>query len=165
MAETQDKDLVKRTLEGDQHAFGELVERYQGLALGIARKYLRTEELAEDAAQEAFLRAYEALDRLHDPVRFGHWISRIVRNISLNQQRQVPRKTVSLNELDEAGVQLPSVAPVDPTRTELLQRIRDLAHHLPEPYKEVFELRYAGDNSCQWIANFLGLSQGTVTTR
>ena len=165
MHDMQDKELVQRTLEGNQSAFGVLVERYQGLTINIARKYVRTEELAEDVAQEAFIRAYEALDRLREPAHFAHWLARITRNISLNHQRQCSQKMLSIHTLEKPDAIIPPVPAHDHTRAELLQHIRDLVQNLPEVYRQVFEMRYSGDSSCQAIADFLGVSQGTVITR
>jgi RNA polymerase sigma-70 factor (ECF subfamily) len=164
MSETSDKDLALRASAGDREAFGALVDRHQDMALCVARKLLRDAEDAEDAAQEAFLRAWQALGRLQDPTRFGPWLARVTRNICLNRlrRRRAAGADVSLDAFEEAGAFLATVEPADHLQAELIGRVRVLAGRLPEPYREAFELRYACGYSCRRVAEFLGTSPRTV---
>ena len=73
-------DLVRRGQTGDKGAFGQLVERFQEEAYGLAYYHLGHREDALDVAQQAFLAAYLHLDSLTDPARFGGWLARIVAN-------------------------------------------------------------------------------------
>ena len=69
-----DEELVRRCLNGEQAAFGFLVDKYKGAVHALARKKLRNHHDAEDVAQEAFLNAYENLPSLKEPSRFAGWL-------------------------------------------------------------------------------------------
>lgn len=71
--------LVARAKEGDADAFTALVQRYQSMAFGYAYANLGDFDLAEDAAQQAFIVAYHNLANLRHPERFGGWLRGIVR--------------------------------------------------------------------------------------
>src|ERR1700694_6040396 len=98
-------------LREKHRAFDEIVRQYQDLAYGYAYGVLGEFELAEDAAQEAFLAAWRSLDQLREPAAFPGWLKRIV----LTQCSRLPRgKQLGLVPL-EAAVELPSPGP-DPYR-------------------------------------------------
>ncbi|HEU4628848.1 MAG TPA: RNA polymerase sigma factor [Gemmatimonadaceae bacterium] len=78
--ETADDLLVQRALEGDTAAFGVLVRRYRERYQRFAVYMLGSEEDAEEALQDAFLRAYRSLARCEEPARFGAWLYRILVN-------------------------------------------------------------------------------------
>jgi RNA polymerase sigma-70 factor (ECF subfamily) len=80
--ELTDADLIARVLAGDdQHAFGELVRRHQSSVRGLLRQLTRTDiALADDLAQEAFLRAYKNIRSFRGEARFSTWIYRIAYN-------------------------------------------------------------------------------------
>lgn len=78
--EIADATLVERTLEGDTDAYGVLVRRYRARYERFAVFMLGNEEDAEEALQDAFVRAYRALGRCEDPTRFGAWLYRILVN-------------------------------------------------------------------------------------
>ncbi|HPD31127.1 MAG TPA: sigma-70 family RNA polymerase sigma factor [Phycisphaerae bacterium] len=95
---TRDAAWVRAALSGDPDAFGRLVSAYQRVAVSTAYRLLGNSEDAAETAQEAFLRAYRALDRLKDPARFGPWLLRAVTNLALNARRSRRRTTVALDE-------------------------------------------------------------------
>lgn len=80
-------DLVVRARAGDLDAFGRLVQQTQSMAYAVAKGVLRDAALAEDAAQEAYLRAFRRLRDLEDPASFAGWLRRIVITIALNMRR------------------------------------------------------------------------------
>lgn len=82
-----DAELVQRTLDGDTGGFDELINRYQRRAVSVAYRLLGNAHDAMEVCQEAFLRAYRALETLQDPERFGPWLMRTVSNLSLNFRR------------------------------------------------------------------------------
>src|SRR2546428_63565 len=75
-----DPELVRRTLQGDTAAFGTLVERYKQVVYGVCVSLLGDFALAQDLAQEAFLKAFQHVHRLAMPERFGNWLCIIARN-------------------------------------------------------------------------------------
>jgi RNA polymerase sigma-70 factor (ECF subfamily) len=104
-AAAQDAGLVSSVLSGDSAAFDRLVRRYQRRAVAVAYRLLGNSHDAADVAQDAFLRAYRALQSLEDQRRFGPWLMRIVTNLSLNFRRSretgVARSAAALEDLVE----------------------------------------------------------------
>lgn len=80
VSEQTDGELIARVRDGDLRAFTTLVERYQGEYTRFAVRMLGSRDDADEVLQDAFLRAYRALDRCDDPARFGAWLYRIVVN-------------------------------------------------------------------------------------
>jgi RNA polymerase sigma-70 factor (ECF subfamily) len=90
--ELKDDALVRRSLEGDQRAFGDLVRRYERLVFRIASGFLRDRRDVEDVAQEAFLRAFEALSSFRMGSRFAPWISQIATRLCYDRLRGRQRR-------------------------------------------------------------------------
>jgi len=138
---TDESDLIRRAIQGDREAFGDLVTAYQTVAFRVAFRMLGNQEDAEDATQEAFLRAFHAMDRF-DPARaFGPWIKKITANLCLNL---LERKTVLSWDPDW----LPSAQDPEPTPEEQSElrdrnaRIRAALLQLPPRYRAAIELRH-----------------------
>jgi len=95
-------DLVQRSLEGDQGAFEEIVRRYQGLVLNIVYHYLGRNDIAEDIAQEVFVKLYSTLSRF-DPTRsLKAWIGKITANQCIDELRRTKRQRLQLfSDFDE----------------------------------------------------------------
>ncbi len=92
-----DAQLVRNVLRGQLGAFDELVKRYQRRAVAVAYRLLNHREDAMEIVQDAFLKAYDKLESLSQPERFGPWLLRIVNNLSLNKRRwRSLRKAASL---------------------------------------------------------------------
>src|ERR1041384_276560 len=85
VTELPDEVLIERARSGDQQAYGALVERYQAAVIRRARSILRNPSAAEDAAQEAFVRAYTYLKSYDGQHRLYTWLARIVTNVCLSQ--------------------------------------------------------------------------------
>lgn len=94
----EDARLVGVARGGDQDAFDRLVERYRKRAVAVSYRLLGSIHDAADVAQDAFLRAYQKLDKLEDPRRFGPWLMRIVTNLSLNFRRSRSRSSAMSTE-------------------------------------------------------------------
>jgi DNA-directed RNA polymerase specialized sigma24 family protein len=91
--------LVQRAQQGkDADAFAALIGQYERTALAVAYATTGNSTLASDVVQEAFLRAWQRLDDLKDPQRFGAWLGRIVRNLASDAIRRGPRPAESLDE-------------------------------------------------------------------
>lgn len=87
-ADLDDGALIERTLAGDREAFGLLIRRYERLVFRIVGGFLRNNEDVKDAAQEAFLRAFEGLHGFRRGAPFGPWIARIATRTSYDRLRQ-----------------------------------------------------------------------------
>jgi RNA polymerase sigma-70 factor (ECF subfamily) len=93
---------VAKIRRGEPDAFDELVRRYQRRATSVAYGLLSHRDDAMEVVQDAFLRAYDRLDSLSNPERFGNWLLRIVSNLALNRRRwRALRRMPSLEIADE----------------------------------------------------------------
>ena len=89
-----DEELVKATLEGDTHAFEEIVERYQRLVFSIIYHYVGGRDLVEDLAQEVFLKVFRSLATFDMRGPLKSWVSRITANTCLDELRRLRRQKV-----------------------------------------------------------------------
>lgn len=99
-----DGGLVRRTLEGDHRAFESLVRRYERLVFHIAGGFLRDRRDVDEVAQDAFMRAFEALSRFRQEAPFGPWISQITTRLCYDRlrARQRQQQDVAWDELSPA---------------------------------------------------------------
>src|SRR3954470_9761344 len=95
-----ERALAVAAKAGDRESFGALVRMHQRRAYIVARSIVLTHEDAEDAVQDGFLRAYQALDRFDPGQAFGAWLNRIVANAALDLARR--NKVRSAEELSDS---------------------------------------------------------------
>jgi RNA polymerase sigma factor (sigma-70 family) len=154
-----DRPLVER-----HEAFSEIVTRFQDLAYGCAYAVLNDFYLAQDAAQEAFIAAWQRLDQLQRPEAFPGWLRRIV----LSKCNRMTRGKRVLFIPLEAGLEIASCE-ADPhtlaERTELTEEVRAAISALPERERMVTALFYINDLSQSEISAFLELPTTTVAKR
>jgi RNA polymerase sigma-70 factor (ECF subfamily) len=155
-----DSLLVARCLGGDTAAFRPLVERYQRLLFTVALRMLGNRDEAVDAAQTAFVRAFEKLasyDRKH---KFFSWLYRILVNECLNVRR---------NRRPEEPLSPMLVARDDPRNdAEAAERramVQAAVARLPRLHREVIVLRHFAEMSYQEIAGVLSVPESTVKSR
>ena len=124
--------LVNRAQAGDLPAYGQLVERFQDMAVGYAYSLLGDFHLAEDAAQEAFLQAYLALTQLKEPRAFASWFRRIVFKHCdrVSRRHQVPVVAPEIADSIAADEKSPEdVVEEHETRDQLAAAIQSLPEH------------------------------------
>lgn len=90
--DNEDLTLIDRILAGEQNAYAQLVERYKNYAFAIAFRILQSRPDAEEAAQDAFIKAYHNLSRFNREAKFSTWLYRIVFNTAVSYRRK--HKTV-----------------------------------------------------------------------
>lgn len=167
-----DGDFVARARDGDHGAFRVLVERYQGRAYRLALRVLRDEAEAEDAVQDAFVKAYRSLDRFEGRAGFYTWLYRIVMNQCLDRKRRGRggRPVEWSEELEAARdpaaeLSAPSGPDGELARLEVRQLVAAAIAGLPEDARRTLELREIDGLSYQEIAEALGVPRGTVMSR
>ena len=166
-ARLDDVELVGRARDGDVWAYGELVERYREVAFRTAWVITRSSAEADDAAQEAFVKAFYALGRFRVGEAFRPWILRIVSNEAKNRRRSTGRRerlTVRLAQDRGSGDAAPSpeTAALDREQREALLRAIE---RLPERERLVGTYRYRLELSEAETAKALGIRPGTVKSR
>jgi RNA polymerase sigma-70 factor, ECF subfamily len=165
-----DPDLVVRALGGSQAASREIVSRYQRPVFNLIIRMVRDRALAEDLAQETFLKAFARLTSYNPQFKFSNWLLKIAHNTVIDSLRQRRPPTLSLEtpDLEKAGAALALIdqSAEDPVRNleraELARMLeRALARLRPE-YRQVVVLRYHEDLGHDEIAEIIGVPVGTV---
>jgi len=154
--------VVERARKGDAEAFRELVEGYSPRLFRLAYRITGDEQSAEDAVQEAFLRAYRSLDRFDSRSQFGTWLHRIAVNAALDLARKQQRQNLRHEErpAGEDEPPLPSPAP-GPDRIvlslEVERAVRSALSSLSAMERTAFVLRHFEGRSIAEICEQLGL--------
>jgi RNA polymerase sigma-70 factor (ECF subfamily) len=155
-----DGELVRKAREGDEYAYGALVERYMRSAYLVALSVTRRHEDAEDAAQESFLVALERLEECRSPEKFGGWFMTIVRNRSRNLLR---RESLRLAEPVPETARADGPTPLASTeRSELRSLLGEALGALNELQREIVLLHDMEGWKHREIAERLGIPSGTV---
>ncbi len=165
----EDLELVDRAKRGDVDAYEALVRRYQQLASRVAYVITGQREEAEDAVQDAFVKAYYALSSLRAGASFRPWLLRIVTNEARNRRRSAGRRGSLVERLGRArpgdgapDEDSPETAAVAAERRLVLASAMD---SLDERDRTVLALRYFAELSEAEMATALGCSPGTVKSR
>ena len=165
--------LIQRCREGQRDAFGMLVRRYQDRLYNTVCRLVGDDDRARDIVQDAFIAAYQALDRFHGNAKFYTWLYRIAVNASISAQRRRRRRPDPLSidtQLaptgDEPG------APVDATRpsrhleeVETQQAVALAIDSLSPDYRAVVVLKDMEGYDYRTIAEILECPVGTVRSR
>ena len=158
-----ERNLIRRCLDGDASAFEPLVERYHRPLFRVAVRMLGDREDARDATQTAFLKAYVALATCDGERRFFSWIYRIVVNECLNTLRsRRPMETVSL-ENDRLSLAAAAAHTVEAGERHV--RIRRALLQLTADQRDVIVMRHFAELSYGEIALELGVPEKTVKSR
>ncbi len=162
-----DAELVELARDDDVRAYAELVERYRDVAFRAAYLIARNGADAEDAAQDAFVKAYYALGRFRSGEPFRPWILRIVSNEARNRRRSAGRherlalRLAEVRGPEEAAGSPDTAAIGHESRGILLQALEAL----PERDRLVIAYRYLLDLSEAETSAALGVRPGTVKSR
>ena len=149
------RDLIKRARSGDTEAFIALIEAHRQSLYKVARGFFSEPMDIEDAISETVFSCWEHLSTLKRPETFKTWFTRILINKCTDIKRQ--RKNIVPLEL------LPEAAAISPAPDAL--NFESLIHPLSPPYRVVMILHYSEGYKAREIAEMLGLSLGTVTSR
>jgi RNA polymerase sigma-70 factor (ECF subfamily) len=169
--------VVERVRSGDTEAFRLLVDRHQGRLLAMLRSIVGDWHLAQELAQEAFVKAYTGLDSFRGQAGFGTWVVQIglhaARDHLRRQARQRRLRIVSLEELSATGGQ--AVEPADPRPAsnplevlagrEAEANLQEVLAELPAEYREVLVLKHFAGWSYERIAEATGDRVGTLKVR
>jgi len=160
-AETE-LELIAKAQQGDRQAFGELVRRHREKAINVVYRMCGDANLAEDAAQEAFIRAWQHLPNYRPRSPFRNWVYRIATNVATDLIRR-ERETVDVDTLSLVSSDEGPEAAVE--RGERGERVRQAVLALPPASRAVLVLREYEGLSYREIADTLGVPIGTVMSR
>ena len=169
-----DPDLVDRTRRGDLEAYSELVRRYQERIYSTLYHMTSNHDDAHDLAQEAFIRAFQALDSFKGDSSFFTWLYRIAVNRTLNFLKQRKnRNQLSLNDLDLRAEHDPDLVAFVSNKTprrdlalvELQEKLNAAMLKLSETHRMVVTLHDIQGLSHEEIAGIMDCNVGTVRSR
>ncbi len=168
--EEVDRDLVARTLGGDRDAFEAIVRNYQRRVYGVALRMTRRHEVADDIAQETFVRAYTKLHRFEQGRPLAPWLTRIAANLSINYLTRAARREQPIgDEATSSGLPAAKSEDTDPQRSllssEFARALDEAVEKLPPEQKAVLVLRVHEEMRYDDIAESLDISMGTVMSR
>jgi RNA polymerase sigma-70 factor, ECF subfamily len=160
--EMDDRDLIACAQQGDRQAFTELVCRHQDSMVSMTYRMCGDLRLAEDAAQEAFVRVWQNLSSYKPQHAFRSWLYRIAANAALDSLRR-ERPTAELDSLSLAD---PGTTPEQSAEeNQRVGHVRRAIAQLSEPLRVVLILREYQELSYQEISDALNIPVGTVMSR
>ena len=169
--EQTDAQLVQAYRDGDVHAFEELHRRYVGSIYRLVRRKLGDGLLAEDIAQETFLKSLRTLHRVDESFNFGGWVHTVARNLCFDELRRRQRD-IRAEDSDEREVLVKLPAPASPRfdpvaaseTSEMREQVWRVAQRLPEKYRLVLTLRELQGLSYRQIGKVMNISESAVET-
>jgi len=173
-----DRGLVVRARGGDEDAFAEIVRTYQRRVYGVAVRMTRRHEVADDVAQETFIRAFRSLDRFELGRPLGPWLVKIAVNLSLNYLSAAARREQALYTEDSPEGPPQASRALEPARepletnplrrlqsSELVTALARAVERLKPDHRAVFLLKVNDGMAYDEIAEALDISRGTVMSR
>lgn len=171
-----DQEVVRHAVQGREAAYRELVRRYQRPVFSLIYRMVRDRELAEDLAQETFIKVLNAIESYRPEYRFSSWIFKIANNAAIDHIRRRSLNTLSLdgapNAADAQAIEATTLQIGDPgesqldevTSRELGSQIEAAIGQLRPEYRSCIILRHVEGRSYEEIAGMLDLPLGTVKT-
>jgi RNA polymerase sigma-70 factor (ECF subfamily) len=163
-----EKELIRRSQAGDGEAFGVLVERYKSKVFSLVYGFTRDRTVADDLAQEVFIKAYYSLPKFKSESGFGTWLYRVAVNHVKDYLRKSKgrQKDISLEDAGEQALTAQNASPEEKRLEEGRRRIvQDALARLPEKYRVILTLRDIEGLSYDELSGVLKLSPGTVDSR
>jgi RNA polymerase sigma-70 factor (ECF subfamily) len=162
MVDMSDRAIIQQVLSGDAEAYARLVDRHYDRCARIALRILGNREDAEEAIQDAFLRAFRALEDYEDRERFSAWLARILVNqcrttLARNRRRESVFLDVDPRELDLA------VAGGDASGA--WPELEHALAKLPAEQREAIVLKYADDLTYEEMARITGAGESALKMR
>jgi RNA polymerase sigma-70 factor, ECF subfamily len=172
----EDREVVELACSGRESAFRELLSRYEKPVFSLVFRMVRNRQLAEDLAQEAFIKAFNALGSYKPEYRFSSWLFKIANNLTIDHIRKKKLDTVSIDgspharegdEIDRTRLDLPATGETPEEYTEnreLGGQIEEAIARLRPEYRTAILLRHVEGHSYDEVADIMDLPLGTVKT-
>jgi RNA polymerase sigma-70 factor (ECF subfamily) len=164
-----DSEIIERIRHGDRRRYSYLVDKYKDKAFSLALRLLKNREQAEEASEDAFIRAYNALDRFQSRSSFGTWLYRIVYNVCITRIGD-KKGDLKLIEYEEGKEYDEYTFPSQPSIYENIEMndmivfVRKIIDDMPQRYQVILSLFYFQELSHQEISHLIGVPVGTVKT-
>ena len=160
--------VIQMVLQGQQNAYAVLVTRYQQYVFTLVMRYVNNRELAEELAQDVFLKAYRYLADFKGTCKFSTWLYTIVNTTCLSHLRVKKSETILLEEekmvtiLDSGAGERPSDKLERKTQKELIE---SAMLHLPISEAQILTLFYQAEQSVDEIGMIMGLTTSNVKVK
>ena len=170
-AESDDATIVRCVVAGDAAAFEIVMRRYNRRLFRLARATMRNDADAEDALQDAYVKAYHALPQFRGDASLSTWLSRILHNECLMRRRRDARRdnVIPMGDVDVSEAEIPDATIERPEAAAMRSQMRAVLERqvdgLPDALRTVFVLRAIEDLSVQEVAQCLGLTEVAVRSR
>ncbi len=170
LSKSEDINLIERALKGEQSAYDRLMKKYYNLVNNLIFRMIYRKEDVEDLTQEAFIKAFNSLDKFDRQFAFSTWLYKIASNNCIDYLRKKKLSTFSIDkdiesDDDDFKFEIPD-HDTKPDRnildTERKKVLLDAINGLPEKYKTVILLRHNDEMEYEEIAKKLKLPLGTV---
>ena len=170
---SEDKDLVKRTLDGDKEAFEMIVQIYKQPLLNYIGRMVGERVLALDFTQDVFIKTYASLHTYRPQHKFSTWLFKIASNLTIDYWRKKKIDAYSLDQTrddadDRPSIQIPSkdLSVVEKFELrEIRERIEKAMQKIPPSLRELFVWRHINEFSYEEIAEIKGLPVGTIKNK
>lgn len=172
---TSDNEIIEKVRGGARHHFAALVERYKDRAMTLSVRMLKNREDAEEATQDAFVRAYNALDKFEGSAKFGTWFYRILYNVCVTKisRRKEEFATIEYDDereyAPEQNVPFAGAIPgqkggfmQDFEARDMIMFAKKIIETLPSKYATILSLFYFQELSHEEICEVTQLPLGTV---
>jgi RNA polymerase sigma-70 factor (ECF subfamily) len=157
-----DLELIQRILDGDAEAYAPLVDRHYDRCARIATRILGNREDAEEAIQDAFVRAFKALGSYEDRERFSAWLTRILVNQCRTMLARSRRRESIFADIDPRDVASASATPFE---VGAWPELDGALAQLPASQREAVVLRYADDLTYEEMSRITGAGESALKMR
>ena len=171
MESLSDHEIISRVLDGKTRSFADLVERHKDKAMTLAMRMLRNREEAEEAVQDAFVRAFNALGQFEKRSTFSTWLYRILFNVCstiLSKRGETAKSISSDKNEDEGKDEIPDFSEIPDSIVEgeeFRRQVIEALNELPPLYSGIATMFYLDDLSYEEIVTITGSPLGTVKAR
>lgn len=163
--EESDKELIEGCQRGEAEAFRALFERHKDKVYSIALRYSGDTAIAQDIAQETFLKLFVGLKTFRADSEFSSWLYRVVVNSCLDRKRKTRRLLPLFDEVLSV-LQAPDLSAFDKiARAELSAKLQTILADLPDEQRILLVLRYTQALAYDEIGRILGVASGTIASR
>jgi RNA polymerase sigma-70 factor (ECF subfamily) len=166
-----DHEIIRRVRGGETRSFADLIDRHKDKAMTVAIRMLKNREDAEEAIQDAFVRAFRALNRFEERSSFSTWLYRIVFNVcstTLSKRGELLQPDAHDGNEGEWNSEIPDVGEIPDAiveQKEFRENVLDALNELPPLYGGMLTMFLLDDLSYEEIVKITGLPLGTVKAR
>jgi len=158
----EENPLISRIVAGERHLYAELVDKYKSYAYTIALKILTNRPEAEEAAQDAFIKAFHYLKNFKGESKFSTWLYRIVFNTAISYKR---KNRYQFQSLENSIIEYPVGADTQAEKDDKAVFIAKALEKLNAADKLAIQLFYIKEFSLEEVADMMGQQENTIKVR